>query len=72
MTDNSRKMINRIRTDYLENKIAHYRARGWFEAEEALRKVARDINAPIDEDTIVAETKKRLGLREYTQEEAER
>jgi hypothetical protein len=52
-------MYNTVRTDYLEGKIAHYEAMRWYDAAEALRSLARDIGAPIDEDTIAEDARKR-------------
>ena len=54
-----RRMLNTVRTDYLENKIAHYHAMRWYERAEALRALARDIGAPIDEDAIAEDARKR-------------
>ena len=54
-----RRMLNTVRTDYLESKIAHYHAMGWYEWANALKALARDIGAPIDEDVIAADARKR-------------
>ena len=54
-----RRMFNTVRTDYLESKIAHYQALRWYEWAEALRTLARDIGAPIDEDAIAEDARKR-------------
>ena len=54
-----RRMLNTVRTDYLESKIAHYQAMRWYEQAEALRSLARDVGAPIDEDAISEDARKR-------------
>ena len=41
-----------IRTDYLEKEIGFYSARKDYSAEEALRGVAREVSAPIEESKI--------------------
>jgi hypothetical protein len=52
-------MLNTVRTDYLESKIAHYEAMRWHEWAEAFRSLSRDIGAPIDEETIAEDARKR-------------
>ena len=54
-----RRMINKVRTDFLEQKIAHYRATGAYDAAEAIEALARSICAPICEYTIVEEARQR-------------
>jgi hypothetical protein len=54
-----KRMYNTVRTDYLESKIAHYEAMRWYEAAQALRTLARDVRAPIDEDAIAEDARKR-------------
>jgi hypothetical protein len=54
-----KRMLNTIRTDYLESKIAHYDAMRWYDAAEALRSLAREIGAPIDDDAIAEDARKR-------------
>ena len=54
-----RRMLNTVRTDYLESKIAHYEAMRWCEWAEAFRSLARDIGAPIDEEAIAESARKR-------------
>lgn len=49
-----RKEVCTIRTDYLENQIALYSARGEYAAVDVLRNVARRVGAPIDEGRIAA------------------
>lgn len=48
----SRKQVNSIRTDYLENWIGFYRAHGHVEMADALCKVARDVSAPIKSEEV--------------------
>jgi len=52
-------MINQIRTDTLESKIAHYRALGNYDAANAIEALARQICAPIREHLIEKETEQR-------------
>lgn len=59
------RMINQVRTDTLESKIAHYRALGNYDAAAAIEALARQINAPIREQEIEKEAKKR---RKFYQE----
>ena len=47
-----KRQQNIIRTDYLEAKIAYYWAVGKYSEEAALRKVASDVHAPINEKLI--------------------
>ncbi len=47
-----RKMMNTVRTDYLESEIGFYMARRDHVTADALRKLARDVGAPIDEGAI--------------------
>lgn len=47
-----KRQINKIRTDYLENRLAHYIALKNWEAAEAIRWIVRDIGAPIDDEWI--------------------
>jgi hypothetical protein len=54
-----RRIYNTVRTDYLERKIAHYDAMRWYDSAEALRSLAHDIGAPIDEDAIAEDARKR-------------
>ena len=54
-----RRMLNTVRTDYLESKIAHYQAMRWYEAADTLRRLAQDVGAPIDEDVIAEDARKR-------------
>ena len=54
-----RRMLNTVRTDYLESRIAHYHAMGWYEGADALKALARDISAPVDEDAIAEDARKR-------------
>ena len=54
-----KRTYNTVRTDYLELKIAHFEALRWYEHAEALRMLARDIGAPIDEDAIAEDARKR-------------
>ena len=54
-----RRILNTVRTDYLEGKIAHYEAMRWYEWAEAFRLLARDIGAPINEDAIAEDARKR-------------
>jgi len=54
-----RRMINRIRTDSLELKIAHYRALGNYDAAAAIEALAHSISAPISEEEIAREAKAR-------------
>lgn len=48
----ARREYNTLRTDYLESHIAFYRAKRDYGAEDALRTLARDVSAPIDETEI--------------------
>ena len=54
-----RRMFTTVRTDFLEGKIAHYQAMRRYEWADALRALARDIGAPIDEPAIGEEARKR-------------
>ncbi len=54
-----RRMFNTVHTDYLESKIAHYEAMRWYEWAAAFRSLAHDIGAPIDEDAIAEDARKR-------------
>ena len=47
-----RKEVNEVRTGYLEAQIAHHEARQEWAAVDALRNLARHIDAPIDEDQV--------------------
>lgn len=47
-----KRTFNTVRTDYLELKIAHYDALGNFAVGRAIRTIAREIFAPIDEAQI--------------------
>lgn len=53
------RMINQIRTDALESKIAHLESIGNHDGAAAVRWVARDIGAPIDESLIDLQVKVR-------------
>ncbi|MBN1975942.1 MAG: hypothetical protein JW918_00950 [Anaerolineae bacterium] len=57
-----RRMINKVRTDTLEGKIAHYKALGNYDAAFAIEALARQIGAPIDAAAIDAQTKMRAAL----------
>jgi hypothetical protein len=46
------RMINQVRTDSLESKIAHLESVGDYSGATAIRWVAREIGAPIDESLI--------------------
>lgn len=54
-----RRMINQVRTDTLEQKIAHYRALGNYDAAGAIEALARSIGAPIDMDAVLKDVEKR-------------
>lgn len=54
-----RRMINKVRTDMLEGKIAHYKALGNDDAAFAIEALARQIRAPIDAAAIDAQVKMR-------------
>lgn len=53
------RMINQVRTDSLESKIAHLESLGDHNGAAAIRWVARDIGAPIDESLIDLQVKVR-------------
>lgn len=53
------RMINQVRTDSLESKIAHLESFGDHNGAAAVRWVARDIRAPIDESLIDLQVKVR-------------
>lgn len=53
------RMINQVRTDSLESKIAHLESLGDLAGAAAIRWVARDIGAPIDESLIDLQVKVR-------------
>jgi len=53
------RMINQVRTDSLESKIAHLESIGDHNGAAAIRWVARDIGAPIDESLIDLQVKVR-------------
>lgn len=53
------RMINQIRTDSLESKIAHLESIDDHNGAAAVRWVARDIGAPIDESLIDLQVKVR-------------
>ncbi len=53
------RMINQVRTDSLESKIAHLESIGDHNGAAAIRWVARDIGAPIDESLINLQVKVR-------------
>ncbi len=53
------RQYNTIRTDHFESEIAHYDALGCDDIAHVLRKIARDIGAPIRADVIADETAKR-------------
>jgi len=47
-----RKELNIIRTDYLEQQIGFYEARRDYSAVDAVRAIAREAFAPIDEANV--------------------
>lgn len=53
------RMINQVRTDSMESKIAHLESIGDHNGAAAIRWVARDIGAPIDESLIDLQVKVR-------------
>lgn len=53
------RMINQVRTDSLESKIAHLESIGDHNGAAAVRWLARDIGAPIDESLIGLQVKVR-------------
>lgn len=61
------RMINQVRTDSLESKIAHLESIGNHDGATAIRWVARDIGAPIDESLIDLQIKVR---KSYLQEQS--
>lgn len=57
-----KRMLNTVRTDTLEHRIAHYQALGNYDAAEAIRELSQGMAAPIDEDWIKESTEKRIKL----------
>lgn len=54
-----KRQNNTVRTDLLERMISHYHALRNYDAEEAIRRLARSVGAPIDEDIIAADAQNR-------------
>lgn len=59
-----KRVHNTVRTDYLENKIAYFRAIGQHRTAEEFIIMSDDIGAPIDKELIKekVEEYKRFGL----------
>jgi len=57
-----KRQYNTVRTDQFEGMIAHYHALRNYNAEEAIRRLARSVGAPIDEKIILADAQKRREL----------
>lgn len=47
-----RRELNRVRTDKLEQMIVNYEFRGQHDAAAAIRRLAEEIGAPVDEKEI--------------------
>lgn len=59
-----KRQYNTVRTDTLESKIAHYTALRDYNAAEALRRLAREIGAPIDDHVIATDVAERRKVYE--------
>ena len=57
-----KRQNNTVRTDRFESLIAHYHALRNYDAEDAIRGLARSVGAPIDEKIILADAQKRREL----------
>lgn len=60
-----KRQYNTVRTDYLEQQLAHYRARRDYGAFDALESLARDVGAPIDREWIEDTAAKRKALYDH-------
>jgi len=55
-------MYNTVRTDSLESRMAFYKARGNYNAYDAIEWLARDVGAPIDYAKIEQTVKEQRAL----------
>jgi hypothetical protein len=59
-----KRMYNTIRTDLLEDRVAHYESVGNWESARAILWLAESIGAPIDKEKIAQQANERRQLYE--------